>query len=78
MLVCSEGSIDRTEAEALQTTPEEAPRFIRDTQIDILAVAIGSAFKYNVPKLFGAGIKSGYALAHEKIKLFLNGKTAAL
>jgi len=150
VLAGSEGGIDRTEAEALQTTPEEALRFIRDTQTDILAIAIGSAhgfykfepklniarlkeiaavvaeplvlhggsgipveqvtraidsgiakvnictefiaafggaytrvqaedgFKYNVPNLFGAGKKSGYALAYEKIKLFLNGKAATL
>ena len=44
-----EGGISRAESEALQTTPEEAAHFAKDTGVDALAVAIGTAHgKYTV------------------------------
>jgi ketose-bisphosphate aldolase len=150
VLAGSEGKKSKSEEEASQTSPEEAGRFIADTGVDVLAVAIGTAhgfynyephlnlerleqiakvvseplvlhggsgtpdeavqkaitkgiakinictefiaafsagltnapsapgFKYNVPNFFGMGYKSGYALAHKKIELFLNNKKAVL
>lgn len=43
VLAGSEGKLSHSEAEATQTTPEEAARFARDTGVDVLAVAIGTA-----------------------------------
>ena len=53
VLAGTEGAMSRSEAEATQTTPEEAARFVADTNVDILAVAIGTAhgFYNYVPEI---------------------------
>lgn len=42
ILAGEEGGRSKSEAEALQTKPEEAVRFVADTGIDALAIAIGT------------------------------------
>jgi ketose-bisphosphate aldolase len=43
ILAGTEGKLSVNESEALQTKPEDALRFIKETKIDALAVAIGTA-----------------------------------